>query len=188
MKILILCLTLCLFIITACNILPGNSNIREVRVDAIHQKCDIDSDCIEVRTKCDHCECLGTPVNKEFKQIYSDRYKSLCTIYLVPVCDVVCTPESIRCMNNSCAFVKEQILESDIDNCTDESECIIVSFSHCCGSTKRAISQKYLAEYNQHLEWQKFDNPETCAVIGLCPDDSNVTEATCQNSKCIKKY
>jgi hypothetical protein len=51
---------------------------------------------------------------------------------------------------------------------------------HCCGATKRAINSIWLDAYDAHPEWQFFDDPVTCAVIGACMDDSNVEAAVCE--------
>ena len=78
--------------------------------------------------------------------------------------------------------------EEDLARCAQDSECIIVAYSHCCGSTKRAINSANEAAYNAHPEWQIFDDPGTCATIGLCPDDTNVTEALCAEGLCTMVF
>ena len=74
------------------------------------------------------------------------------------------------------------ITEADLDQCAQTSDCIVVAYSHCCGATKRAINSAYEAAYDAHPEWQVFNDPATCAVIGACMDDSAVTEATCSDA------
>lgn len=74
-----------------------------------------------------------------------------------------------------------EIKEQELNLCEVDTDCIIVSYSHCCGLTKRAINKKYEALYKSRPELQKFDEPETCAVIGRCPDDSKINKTICQN-------
>ncbi len=69
--------------------------------------------------------------------------------------------------------------ESDLSLCERDADCLIVSYSHCCGSTKRAINKAHEAEYKKHPEWQKFDDPKKCAVIGVCQPDKLKTRAVC---------
>jgi hypothetical protein len=69
--------------------------------------------------------------------------------------------------------------EQDLSVCLKDSDCIVVQYQHCCGSTKRAINKKYLDLYNSKPEWQTFDGAG-CEFIGICPDDSYVTDATCE--------
>lgn len=83
------------------------------------------------------------------------------------------------------------VKESEIDICKQNSDCIVVPYDHCCGSTKRAINKKYKTIYFTKPSWQKFIGP--CHLMGICPNDSKVTEATCENyddnqMKCKLKY
>jgi hypothetical protein len=83
------------------------------------------------------------------------------------------------------------LTEEDLGRCTDDSECIVVPYDHCCGATKRAINAAHLDEYERHPEWQVFDDPATCAVIGLCPDDTDVESAVCEGAPdghCVMVY
>lgn len=89
----------------------------------------------------------------------------------------------------------EEILEigqEDIDVCEVNADCIVVPYSHCCGSTKRAINKKYKTHYDRNPSWQKFDDPQVCSRIGMCRDDSQVIEAVCEASdpvsRCRLKY
>ena len=59
---------------------------------------------------------------------------------------------------------------------------IVVPYSHCCGSTRRAINAVYLEEYFAHPQWQVFNDPDLCAMMGACQDDSQVTSATCDGA------
>lgn len=74
-----------------------------------------------------------------------------------------------------------KVKEEELNLCEVDTDCIIVAYRHCCGLTKRAINKKYEALYKARPEWQKFDDPETCAVIGRCPDDSKINKTICQN-------
>jgi hypothetical protein len=80
------------------------------------------------------------------------------------------------------------ITEADLPLCLFTSDCIVVPYSHCCGATKRAINATYLSAYESHPEWQVFADPSVCAVIGVCPDDSAVTSATCADGLCALVY
>lgn len=99
-------------------------------------------------------------------------------------CDFPCPP-GVACVNGVCA---SPITEDDLGSCTASSDCIVVAYSHCCGATKRAINGAYLEAYQSHPEWQVFDDPAICALIGLCPDDSAVTQATCADGLCSLVY
>ncbi|MBN2192136.1 MAG: hypothetical protein JW751_04915 [Polyangiaceae bacterium] len=52
-------------------------------------------------------------------------------------------------------------------------------YAHCCGSTRRASNGVLESAYSAHPEWQSYDDPDACAVIGRCPDDSMMSAATC---------
>lgn len=76
------------------------------------------------------------------------------------------------------------VKEADLGKCEKNSDCIIVPFSHCCGSTKAAINKKYLKDYQKNPAWQKFDNPSTCAVIGMCAPDKDINKTKCEAGQC----
>ncbi|MBN2196009.1 MAG: hypothetical protein JW751_24540 [Polyangiaceae bacterium] len=69
--------------------------------------------------------------------------------------------------------------EDSLDDCGGDAECIVVPYDHCCGATRRAINSAYAALYQAHPEWQIFDDPGACSVLGACQDDSRVTAAIC---------
>lgn len=73
---------------------------------------------------------------------------------------------------------------SDISQCEKNSDCIIVPYSHCCGSTKKAIHKKFLKDYEKYPTWQKFDNPTACATIGLCAPDTDMKKTKCVAGLC----
>lgn len=73
----------------------------------------------------------------------------------------------------------DAITEDDLSACSNDDECIVVDYAHCCGSTKRAINAAFEDEYAAHPEWQSFFEEELCATIGICRDDSAVTTAQC---------
>lgn len=73
----------------------------------------------------------------------------------------------------------DAITEDDLSTCSNDDECIVVDYAHCCGSTKRAINAAFEDEYMAHPEWQSFFENELCATIGICRDDSAVTSAQC---------
>jgi hypothetical protein len=87
--------------------------------------------------------------------------------------------ESGRCLST---VDPARISENDLAFCEGDADCIVVPYDHCCGSTKRAINKDYLNTYNDHSEWQMFNDPTTCAVIGACRDDTNLDSALCQGA------
>jgi hypothetical protein len=99
-------------------------------------------------------------------------------------CDHPCLPGGV-CIDGLC---NGGITEADLAVCFYTSDCIVVAYSHCCGATKRAINAAYLSAYESHPEWQVFADPSVCAVIGVCPDDSAVTSATCADGWCTLVY
>lgn len=74
--------------------------------------------------------------------------------------------------------------EEDIVKCEKDADCVIVPYRHCCGATKKAINKKFLELYNKTSEWQKFDNPQICAVAGVCLSDDKVKDAQCETGRC----
>ena len=80
------------------------------------------------------------------------------------------------------------VKESDITKCKTDSDCLIVPYRHCCGSSKKAINKKYLTEYNKSPSWQKFDNPQSCAVMGQCMSDEKVKSAKCEAGQCQLRF
>lgn len=78
--------------------------------------------------------------------------------------------------------------EVDITQCKSDSDCVIVPYSHCCGSTKKAINKKFLDLYKKTKAWQKFDDPQTCAVVGACMSDAKVKEAKCEAGQCQLRF
>ena len=94
-------------------------------------------------------------------------------------------PPPVACVGGLCVADDG---EADLTACEPGDSCIVVPYSHCCGSTKKAIHVDALTEYVSHPEWQVFDDPATCAVIGACLDDSNVTDAICDSGQCRLVY
>src|SRR6266849_6562772 len=73
---------------------------------------------------------------------------------------------------------------ADLAVCEKNSDCIVVPYSHCCGSTRRAINRRYEVEYSKHKEWQSFNDPEQCALMGACPDDKHINKVRCRYNRC----
>ena len=78
------------------------------------------------------------------------------------------------------------VTEDDIIRCEKDSDCIIVPYRDCCGSTKKAINRKFKSLYFSKPEWQKFDNPQTCSVIGVCPNDREIKVVLCNGDSPYK--
>lgn len=70
--------------------------------------------------------------------------------------------------------------EPPLSSCVAGDVCLVVPYDHCCGATKRAINDVYLVEYEAHPEWQSYNDPAACALIGACRDDQDVVEAWCR--------
>lgn len=68
--------------------------------------------------------------------------------------------------------------------CESDDQCVVMEHSHCCGATKKPINRKYLDYYRKTPAMQKTDDPELCAVVGLCRDDSTVRQAVCRKGRC----
>ncbi len=77
------------------------------------------------------------------------------------------------------AYLTEEML----GQCNHNTDCIIVDYAHCCGQSKKAINQLYLDAYQSKPEWQKFDDPQMCASMGVCLDNSNATDTICVKNK-----
>lgn len=80
------------------------------------------------------------------------------------------------------------IKEEEIEVCEKNSDCIIVPYAHCCGSTKRAINKKYKKLYESKSEWQVFYGRPICNIIGQCVGDANVNTAECREQRCGLKF
>lgn len=89
---------------------------------------------------------------------------------------------------SSFATKETPIKEYDIIKCEKDSDCVVVPYKSCCGSTKKAINKMHLRLYNKTPAWQKFDNPGTCALIGACMSDEKVKEAKCSSGLCSLRF
>jgi len=81
----------------------------------------------------------------------------------------------------------KNVKEEEIEICKNNSDCIIVPYRHCCGSTKRAINKKYKKLYENTPEWQSLYG-DICNVIGLCSSDAHIDTALCRSHMCVLKY
>lgn len=78
------------------------------------------------------------------------------------------------------AFADSPVLEAQIDLCAVASDCVIVPYQHCCGRTKRAIHRQYRKLYEATPAWQRFNDAEPCAVMGICAPDGALTGVSCE--------
>lgn len=81
--------------------------------------------------------------------------------------------------------------EDELVQCKTSSDCIVVPYKHCCGSTKRAINKKHKLLYESKPEWQKFNDESKCAMIGMCASDKAVSDAECVGEtvlRCVLKF
>ena len=92
----------------------------------------------------------------------------------------VATPEPVK-------PAPPPVTEQDLSLCEVDSDCLIVPYKHCCGTTKRAINQKWSDVYYGHPEWQTFDNKTLCAVIGQCPSDAYIATSTCEVDGSVRR-
>lgn len=161
------------------------------------KSCENDDDCVLLQHQTDCCGSfmmIGVSVSdqKNFESAESQCSSSL------PLCDCLQQPIvaedgfranetgtfDVVCDENECYSTvdPEAISENDLAFCQRDSDCLVVPYSHCCGLTKTAINERFLDAYNNHPEWQVFNDPATCAVIGVCPDDTNVKNAVCEGA------
>jgi|GEM_PF-6264161 len=133
--------------------------------------CKRDSDCRIVSTSCknDPMAVNVQGVGKAKKYLRDCNPKG-CGSIPAGKYTAVCTDEGCE---------SEEMTAEKVDHCSKDSDCILVPYQHCCGSTKKAINRLHKALYEAHPEWQRFDDPGKCAVMGLCPSDSGVTKAKC---------
>lgn len=95
-------------------------------------------------------------------------------------CDCADPPKA-ACVAGAC---RAEVTQAELADCGSDADCTVVPYAHCCGATKRAINADFVDAYEAHPEWQRFDDPATCAVVGVCADDSAVTEARCEAGAC----
>ncbi len=80
----------------------GNSSKNHpLPVEAEHQVCTTNLECVLVQRDCSDCDC-GVPVNKEFLLDYVAEKGNRCSGYRGPVCDVWCPSTVSVCLNNKC--------------------------------------------------------------------------------------
>lgn len=77
--------------------------------------CNVDDDCATVPG--DGCSC-GEPINKIFKEKYMKDHRIAWKNYEGGVCDILCVPSQLKCVNNTC--IKEFIKDQKRVNCEDE--------------------------------------------------------------------
>src|SRR3989344_8379518 len=105
-------------------------------VDENHLICNSDDECELVSVG----DCCGPtiPVNQKFIQKYFRPMRSQCKNE-----KHACQPVNSKCDKGRCGLFHvdsgSQAGEEKISICEKDSDCIIVPYSHCCGSTKRAI-------------------------------------------------
>lgn len=82
---------------------------------------------------------------------------------------------------------KFSVTESQINQCTIDAECVSASYKTCCGSSERAINEKYADVYYTHPEWQGSADPAVCAIMG-CPSREPASKTVCRNKICELEY
>jgi len=64
-------------------------------------QCADDSECERIFTHCGGCGC-GIAINKEFVSRANEISQLRCANYDGPLCDAICPPDTIECVNNRC--------------------------------------------------------------------------------------
>jgi hypothetical protein len=71
-----------------------------------HQKCSVNTECSDVITRCDSCEC-GSPIAKEWVGHYEQRLIENCKDYKGVMCDVDCPNIKNLCIKGACVRVEQ---------------------------------------------------------------------------------
>lgn len=88
------------FFLSSCTILQEHLNVV---IDPKHQQCENDNDCALVFTACNNCEC-GTPVSKDWKEVYEKKRIRICAKYKGLTCDTECPNVTLVCKLNKCTM------------------------------------------------------------------------------------
>lgn len=145
-------------------------------------ECQSDSDC---RLLYDSCGCIVV-FQSDPRETWDSGSPKQCKCN---ECNCGTNRWKAACVENKCTKVrslpvKAQDPPADLQSCTQDSDCIVVPYRHCCGTTKRVIHRRHEAEYRNHPEWQKFDDAKACAVMGACRPDKDLSTAVCHKSSC----
>jgi len=89
---------------------------------------------------------------------------------------------ALSCAPLSRAAAADAITEDRLADCAQPTDCVVVPYQNCCGSTKRAINKNFLDLYESKPEWRKFDDPKKCAAAGACVSDKSFNAALCVKS------
>jgi hypothetical protein len=133
--------------------------------------CKRDSDCRVVSSS-----CKNDPMSVNVKSV-SLAKKSLAACNPKGCGSIPGGKFTAVCTEEGCET--EEFSAEMVSHCSKDSDCVLVPFQHCCGSTKKAINKRHRALYEKHPEWQKFNDPAKCAVMGMCVSDKDVTKAEC---------
>jgi hypothetical protein len=164
---------------------------------AFDKSCEDEPDCVVLPHQTDCCGNAMMVGVAASDQARCESAEAQCSSTF-PLCDCASLPTVAEdgsrandadafiavCQGGECSSTVDpaRISQNDLSLCQQDEDCIVVPHDHCCGSTKTAINQRYLDVYNDHPEWQVFNDPATCAVIGVCPDDSGVENALCEGA------
>ena len=151
-------------------------------------ECNLDADCTIVYGNCD-CEVVAHDQIASAKARFAQDKRVCKSNY----CDgrdgkIEAACRSGKCVKRSVVAAGSKDPPADIDACAVSSDCVLVPYRHCCGSTKKAIQRKYSEAYRAHPGWGKFDDPQTCAMIGICRPDADVRSADCIEGRCVLKW
>ena len=96
---------------------------------------------------------------------------------LIPICFLVaCSSVAKKTQPEG-----HDLYGTDWLKCEVSDDCVVVSYSHCCGTTKAAINKKYVQEYESHPEWH-VSPPGACTNMGACMHNDDFKTVTCENT------
>lgn len=75
-----------------------------------HRICTIDSDCVEIYSRCNSlCDCPET-LNKKYKNLYEEVLKEKCPHYkyIGMSCHMTCSKNRPKCIKNKCIMIYDK--------------------------------------------------------------------------------
>ena len=90
---------------------PASSFAEKLTILKEDQICQKDEDCMGVETDCERggCECPGEPVNIKFEEKYKKLLEECRKGKMHTLCEPICRPGSIKCVENICVFVEQKV-------------------------------------------------------------------------------
>lgn len=75
-----------------------NEPLNKIVAGIPDKDCNLDSDCIYLKTTCSYCDC-GEAINKNWKPFCPFEYVR---------CDMACLPPKVKCIENKCQVLIEK--------------------------------------------------------------------------------